>query len=216
MNCVQTIAAYVPSKGCVIATRNAVSFSTVLLVTVLCLTAGTTPVFGHATACGNINNEKVFVNALYADILGRDPYRADFRLLRNRRKTDVAVWRPSNGTWYVWSSQFGTYKGTPHGQAGDRLVPADYDGDGKTDIAVYRPSNGTWYLLRSQAGSAQMQYGVSTDIPVPADYDGDNRVDLAYFRPSECRWYMKRSASGNTDEQFGASGDKPIPNAYGQ
>ncbi|HYP00835.1 MAG TPA: hypothetical protein VER76_11645, partial [Pyrinomonadaceae bacterium] len=84
MNRLQTIALYLPSKGGVVAARNAVSYSTVLLVALLCLTAGTTPAFGHATACGNINNEKVFVNALYADILGRDPDRAGFRLRRKK------------------------------------------------------------------------------------------------------------------------------------
>jgi hypothetical protein len=67
MSRLQTIASSLPPKGCVLAARNAVSFSTVFIVAVLCLTSGTTAVFGHATACGNINNEKAFVNALYAD-----------------------------------------------------------------------------------------------------------------------------------------------------
>lgn len=84
MNRLQSIASHLASKGCVVAARNAVSFSTLFIVALLCLTAGNTPVSGHATACGNINNEKVFVNALYADILGRDPDREGFRLRRNR------------------------------------------------------------------------------------------------------------------------------------
>lgn len=84
MNRLQTIASYLPSRGCVVAARNAVSFSTVFIVALLFLTAGNSPVFGHATACGNINNEKVFVNALYSDILGRDPDREGFRLRRNK------------------------------------------------------------------------------------------------------------------------------------
>ena len=51
-------------------------------------------------------------------------------------KTDFAVWRPSNGDWYVIHSSDGSQHVQQWGTAGDIPVPGDYDGDGKTDIAV--------------------------------------------------------------------------------
>ena len=63
-------------------------------------------------------------------------------------KTDIAVFRPSTGTWYIINSS--TFFSTTYtwGAGGDIPVPGDYDGDGKTDIAVFRPSTGTWYILK--------------------------------------------------------------------
>jgi hypothetical protein len=58
--------------------------------------------------------------------------------------TDLAVYRPSTGTWYV-RNQVTTLWGLP----GDLPVPGDYNGDGTTDVAVYRPSTGTW-LVKDQ------------------------------------------------------------------
>jgi hypothetical protein len=82
-------------------------------------------------------------------------------------KTDIAVWRPAEGNWYVRRSLDDTVTVTQWGAPGDVPVPGDYDGDGKTDIAVWRPGDGNWYITRSSdAGVVVTQWGVVNDIPV--------------------------------------------------
>ncbi len=82
-------------------------------------------------------------------------------------KADVAVFRPSNGTWYLLRSNQG-FTGYQFGILTDLPVPADYDGDGKTDIAVYR--DGTWYLQRSTQGFTGVGFGAATDKPIPSAF----------------------------------------------
>ena len=79
-------------------------------------------------------------------------------------KADVAVFRPSNGVWYLQRSTAG-FAGVAFGFGTDLPVPADYDGDGKADVAVFR--DGTWYLQRSTAGLTGVSFGNPTDKPVP-------------------------------------------------
>ncbi len=126
-------------------------------------------------------------------------------------KSDVSVFRPENGVWYLNQSANG-FTGVSFGQNGDKIVPADYDGDGKTDVAVYR--NGIWYLQRSQLGFTGVSFGDANDIPVPADYDGDGKADVAVFRPSTGTWYLNRSTLGFTGVTFGQAGDKPVAADY--
>jgi hypothetical protein len=125
-------------------------------------------------------------------------------------KSDVSVFRPSNGFWYLNQSAAG-FRAVQFGAAEDKIVPADYDGDSRTDIAVFRPSNGFWYQLRSSDNTfAGVQFGASEDVPVPNDFDGDGRADLAVFRPSNGTWYQLRSIANQFfAQQFGQSGDKP-------
>jgi hypothetical protein len=82
----------------------------------------------------------------------------------------MAVFRPSNGAWYVLKSSDLSYIILSFGLDGDRPVPADYDGDGRADIAVFRPSTGVWYLMQSTSGTTGYQWGVSTDVAVPSAY----------------------------------------------
>ena len=123
-------------------------------------------------------------------------------------KSDVSVFRPSNGAWYLNQSSAG-FTGAAFGVSSDKIVPADYDGDGKTDIAVYR--NGSWYLQRSQLGFTGIAFGDGNDIPAPADFDGDGKADIAVFRPSNGAWYVQGSRVGFYGVPFGQRGDVPVP-----
>lgn len=130
-------------------------------------------------------------------------------------KTDVAVFRPANGTWYMQNSTSGS-SSAQFGLSTDKPVPADYDGDGKTDVAVWRESDGRWYIRQSTNNSLRVdQWGVAGDKPAPADFDGDGKTDLAVFRPSEGRWYILQSTNnGFRADQWGASEDKTAPADY--
>jgi hypothetical protein len=102
-------------------------------------------------------------------------------------KPDVAVWRPSEGNWYVLKSSDGGYEIKAWGLGAapylDVPVPGDYDGDGVTDLAVFRRSSGTWLIQRSADGQyTSKTWGVGSDVPVAGDYDGDGRSDLAVWR----------------------------------
>ena len=127
-------------------------------------------------------------------------------------KTDIAVFRPSTGTWYIVNSSTGARRSCTWGGGGDIPVPGDYDGDGKTDIAVFRPSTGTWYIVQLEHGDAGVQsWGGGGDMPVPGDYDGDGKTDIAVFRPSNGIWYIVNSSTGTTfGMQWGNGADIPM------
>ncbi|MEP7149331.1 MAG: glycoside hydrolase domain-containing protein [Acidobacteriota bacterium] len=132
------------------------------------------------------------------------------------RKTDISVFRPDNGVWYVQKSNGTGYIITQFGLGTDIPTPADYDGDGRTDQAVFRPSNGTWHTLTKAGVYTARQFGATGDIPAAADYNGDGKADLAVFRPSTGVWYIWNSDSLGTYtiRQFGLDGDKPVQADY--
>ena len=130
--------------------------------------------------------------------------------------TDISVFRPSNGTWYLLYSSNGSFRAIQFGIMGDVPVPGDYDGDGRTDIAVFRPSSGAWYYLRSSDGAFQFQqFGSNGDIPVPGDYDGNGITNFAVWRPSTGYWYTNLNPATNFGAVlWGATTDKPVPADY--
>ena len=86
-------------------------------------------------------------------------------------RTDLAIYRPSTGAWYVLrsSSQFTQGIGYAWGAGVDVPVPGDYDGDGTTDLAVFRPSSAHWFVLTSSSRFTAFvvyQWGTAEDMPL--------------------------------------------------
>jgi len=131
------------------------------------------------------------------------------------RKTDISIFRPSNGQWWLNRSSLGTIAHT-FGNSADKIAPADFTGDGVVDVAIFRPSTGSWFVLRSENFSFySFPFGAANDIPAPGDFDADGKADAAVFRPSNATWYIQRSSdNGVTIQQFGANGDIPQVGDY--
>jgi hypothetical protein len=81
---------------------------------------------------------------------------------------NVAVYRQSDGIWYVSRASGGTLSAAWGGNR-DLPVTGDYNGDGKTDYAYYRPWAGTWHILFAGTTTQSIvQWGVVGDTPVMA------------------------------------------------
>lgn len=125
-------------------------------------------------------------------------------------KTDFAVFRASEGQWYVRNSSNNMTRAQVWGISSDVITPGDYDADGKADLAVFRPADGTWYILQSSSSTLRAQvWGANGDVPVPGDYDGDGRDDLAVFRGGV--WYILQSSTNSLRVQlWGLGTDRPV------
>jgi hypothetical protein len=129
-------------------------------------------------------------------------------------KTDISVFRPSEGNWYLSQSTAG-FGVINWGLATDVLVPGDYDSDGKTDTAVFRanadPAQPDYYVLNSNGFTVSgVSWGVSGDLPVTGDYDADGKTDIAVYRASDATFYVLNSGGGITVKHYGTAGDVPV------
>ena len=150
-------------------------------------------------------------------------------------QSDIAVYRPSNGTWYISPSSEEDsanlaapedFRGVQWGLPTDRQTPADFDGDGKTDVAVWRAADGNnpnksfFYILNSSNNTVRAeQFGAPNDLPfLVGDWDGDGKADPAVYRAGttanpQSFFFYRPSASPGVDfrtVRWGTTVDKPM------
>ena len=148
-------------------------------------------------------------SAIQFGLDGDRPVRGDYD---GDGKNDLAVFRPSTGTWWIRRSlNPNNLLAVEFGLSTDKVVPGDYDGDLKDDVAVWRPSTGVWHYLRSSDGAYNtFAFGSNGDLPTPGDYDGDAKNDFAVWRPGVTPnengvFYVQQSFSGFTAIAWGNS-----------
>jgi hypothetical protein len=137
-------------------------------------------------------------------------------------KSDPAVFRPSEGIWYINQSTNG-FMASQFGLTADKLTPADYDGDNRTDIAVWREDIvgvAAFYILQSSTNTVRIeQFGQNGDDPsIVGDWDGDGKADISVYRDSAFGsqsyfFYLgsMNNPGGNTTYlPWGTTGDKPL------
>ncbi len=115
-----------------------------------------------------------------------------------------------DGIWYLDDNGNGAWDGcgTDYclswgGEAEDKHVLGDWNGDGKTKIGIYRA--GTWYLDANGNGAWDgcgtdkciAWGGEPNDLPVVGDWNGDGRTKIGIYRAGT--WYLDANGNGAWD-----------------
>lgn len=169
-------------------------------------------VIGHSENAAAGFNEDFAVVRYVGDAVTTRPAPFDFD---GDGKTDISIFRPSAGEWWINRSSSGQTNAAQFGVSSDKPVPTDFTGDGKADIAFWRSVSGEWFILRSEDASyLSFPFGASGDVPVVGDFDADGKADPGVFRPSSSTWFISKSSGGTIITIFGASGDVPVTADY--
>ena len=123
-------------------------------------------------------------------------------------KTDVAIYYPASGQWWVYLSESRTFTNVIT-WGGENCLPApgDYNGDNKTDFMVFDSTTGNWYGKLSDGREGMANFGQPGTWPVPADYDGDRVTDLGVYDPLTGVWSVYSLSKGFGSAQWGYLGD---------
>ena len=110
------------------------------------------------------------------------------------RASDLAVFDPASGEWYVQSIARNRVLAwrLPWGWPGAAAAAGDFDGDRACDIAAYDASGTLWYvwsLARGCCLAGGLPCGAPGAEPAPGDYDGDGADEVAAYEAARGLWY---------------------------
>ena len=169
--------------------------------------------FGQTASIQNVgsgSNNTIVTESFQVPAACQTKGRADFD---GDGRSDVSVFRPSDGVWYLSRSTSG-FAAFNWGLGSDVISPGDFDGDGKTDVAVFRGNDlgsPDFYVINSSNSTISYFYwGSVGDLPTVEDFDGDSRADAAIFRPSTGTFWIMQSTNGGEINSSGFPIGEPI------
>ena len=109
-------------------------------------------------------------------------------------KSDVAVFRPSDNTWYILNSGGGTNIRV-YGVADDIPVAGDFIGDSRTDITIFRPSTNTYWIFNGSRTPSYRSVQRATSLFRPT---------IAAITRTTLPCSVRRPVSGSTDRAAAA------------
>jgi hypothetical protein len=130
--------------------------------------------------------------------------------------TDLSIFRPSTGSWWVNRTTDGIgVRGW--GINGDIPFAADFSGDKEADLGIFRPEANAalmdfWLMYTPAFNYEPISWGNPGDIPFGGDYDGDGDADLAVYRPSTNTFFLYLFGPPRSVRifSFGLPGDIPL------
>lgn len=142
-------------------------------------------------------------------------------------RSDIGVFR--DGTFHLALLKAAPVVGTlvetitpfNFGQAGDRPVAGDWDGDGKDEVGLFRPGATGSFLIRRQVSvnghpgflTIVFSFGTTGDLPVAGDWNGDGIDTPGVFRPGETGAFLLTNSFANSVDfnfAFGTSDSLPV------
>jgi len=142
----------------------------------------------------------------------------------------IGVWRPSDRGFRLDTNDNGRWDGVgggdtltaAFGQATDRPVVGDWNGDHADDVGFWRPSTRQFFLDTNGnrrwdgvAGGDTLTgaFGLATDLPVTGDWSGEGTDGVGTWRPSDRRFRLDSNGNGWWD---GVTGGDTLTDAFGQ
>jgi len=131
-------------------------------------------------------------------------------------KSDLAVFHPETGTWYVRNSGDVSLTTRVWGTTADLPASEDFDGDDRWDYMTFKQAGGLWRFLAADGSTQSVaQFGYEATVSVPGDYDGDGIADLALYDQGLGNWHILRTGGdGYLQQNWGWSAAIPVPGDY--
>ncbi|MDG3003079.1 right-handed parallel beta-helix repeat-containing protein [Paludisphaera mucosa] len=132
--------------------------------------------------------------------------------------SNIGVYRPSTGTWFLDLTNGGTATiALQFGGPQWKPITGDVDGNGTTDLGLYNPSDGTWLFCTNLSGQASRSFvygGSAGDVPVMADFNHDGTDDPVIYNSGQ--WLVDTNADHVPDQtyHFGSFAPGATPLAF--